>query len=38
MDPFYHNSAVGQFWKALGDKKLGKAGLEAIPAAIEALA
>jgi hypothetical protein len=38
MDVFYKNSSVEQFWKALGEGKYGKAGVEAIPAVIEALA
>jgi hypothetical protein len=38
MDLFYKNSSVERFWKALGEKKFGRVGVQAIPAAIEALA
>jgi hypothetical protein len=38
MDLFYKNSSVEQFWKALGEGKYGKAGVQAIPAVIEAAA
>ncbi len=38
MDLFYKNSSVEQFWKALGEKKYGTAGVQAIPAVIESMA
>ncbi len=37
MDRFYYNSAAANFWKSLRTGRYGRAGLQSVPAAIEAV-